>query len=93
MSKDKNVFGPQNNSLELATHAYNSYVKHCGTSALRLAEDDLLGQVLNALRDLVEHGTEEMVDTGIGMLPEPTKAYQKAKTILEQLPEPDDSES
>jgi hypothetical protein len=31
--------------------AVNSYAKHCGPSAIQCAEDDLLGQALEALRE------------------------------------------
>ncbi len=35
---------------DLLTHAYNSYDKHCGEKAVECAEEDLLGQALEALK-------------------------------------------
>jgi len=38
------------NNAHLITSAVNSYAKHCGPNAIQCAEDDLLGQALDALR-------------------------------------------
>lgn len=40
-------------NAELITAAVNSYTKHCGSNAVAMAEADLLGEALAALRMLV----------------------------------------
>jgi hypothetical protein len=49
----KHLVGDQQSNARLITASVNSYAKHCGPNAIQCAEDDLLGQALEVLRECV----------------------------------------
>ena len=56
-------------NARLLCRAYNSYDKHCGARAVKCAEDDLLGQALEACkRILTAHDGPPGVGVGESML-------------------------
>ena len=40
---------------QLIVHSANSYDRHCGANAVQMAEEDLLGQALEALKEVLHH--------------------------------------
>jgi len=71
-------------NLDLIVASVNSYAKHCGPNAIQCAEDDLLDQALDALREYVSLDDNEDPTTHDYM----TRSYdlvQRARDILSRL--------
>lgn len=47
--------------------------------------DDIETMAVNALKKLVEQGCSKEVETGIGMVSEPTEAYEEAVKLLDAI--------
>ena len=69
-------------NLKLSVHAANSYAKHCGPLAIQCAEDDLLGQALDALRDVLPW-LDDLSSDGCGGV---GKLSGEIRDLLSRLP-------
>lgn len=61
----KSSYSPAKDNARIFKAARDSYDKHCGTHAVVCAEDDLFGQVLDALKDCSEYLHDCTDDYGI----------------------------